>query len=190
MSIPYVANAFRGWTKKRACRVITKSVIAHRVQLTAREKTFDIMVAPLQPEVIARKPEEQRSWKWWSILTKSSNPLLSVEDQIVVDGITYVINSVDPWNEAGFRHYEATQNYTGLDPMYGVIYSAPDATGGSVPESIWYQDGASVTVAGVGDLVRTGYTFAGWSGHETGDVLTIAGAGITLVAEWEVMTTT
>jgi hypothetical protein len=116
MAIPIVSGAFRGWTKRREVRLVTKIVVNHLVELTAEIFTLDIMVQPLQPEKINRKPEEQRSWKWFSIIMKGKCPELPIDSQIWVDGIAYKIESRQPWTEAGYRRYEATQDYTGLDP--------------------------------------------------------------------------
>jgi hypothetical protein len=116
MAIPNVSGAFRGWTKRREVRLVTKSVVNHLVQSIAQIVKLDLVVQPLQPEKVRRKPEEQRAWKWFSIITKASNPELPIDSQIWVDGIAYKIESRQPWTEAGYRRYEATQDYSGLDP--------------------------------------------------------------------------
>jgi hypothetical protein len=196
MSIPYVANAFRGWTKRRLVRLITKQVVNHLLQQIALLYTFDIMVQPLQPEKVRRKPEEQRAWKWFSILTKAINPELKIDSQIVVDGIAYRIDSIQPWKEAGYRRYEATEDYTGLSPMYVLSYDANGATGGTLPtgyQPIGYQKSASVPVlANTGSLAKTGKVFSGWNTAADGSgttyqpaaLLTIATADIVLYARW------
>lgn len=198
MSIPYVAGAFRGWTKRRLVRVITKQVVNHVIQQIAYLHTFDIMVQPLQPEKVNRKPEEQRAWKWFSIVTKSSNPELSIDSQLVVDGIAYRIESRQPWKEAGYRRYEATEDYTGLSPMYAVTYDGNGATSGTVPQAIAYQTGAKPSVsANTGNLAKTGFTFTGWntaadgSGttYAPGALLTIGTADIVLYAKWMAVST-
>ena len=116
MSVPIVSGAFRGWTKRREVRIVTKTVVDHLVQSIAQIVMMDIMIQPLQPEKINRKPEEQRSWKWFSIIMKARNIELPIDSQVWVDGIAYKIESRQPWTEAGYRRYEATQDYTGLDP--------------------------------------------------------------------------
>jgi hypothetical protein len=117
MAVPNVSGAFRGWTKKRQVRLVTKIVVNHLVQSNAQILSMDLMIQPLQPEKVRRKPEEQRSWKWFSVIMKASNQELPIDSQIWVDGIAYKIESRQPWLEAGYRRYEATQDYTGLDPQ-------------------------------------------------------------------------
>ncbi len=52
---------------------------------------------------------------------------------------------------------------------YTVTYNGNGATGGSVPVSINYKKGQTVTVPGnTGSLVKTGYTFAGWNTRADG----------------------
>ncbi|MCL2353041.1 MAG: InlB B-repeat-containing protein, partial [Defluviitaleaceae bacterium] len=69
-----------------------------------------------------------------------------------------------------------------------VTYLGNSNTGGTVPGVVDTYFGADVTLAGEGDLVRTGHTFAGWREnattlHAAGDIITIAG-NVTLTAEW------
>lgn len=116
MAIPNMRGALRGWTKKQTVHVVTKTVVNHLVTQTASRITMNIMVQPLQPEKVNRKPEEQRSWKWYSIVTYSSDQVLKVDDIIVVNAIRYRIDSIQPWDEAGYRRYEATEDYTGSNP--------------------------------------------------------------------------
>jgi len=191
MAIPNVSGALRGWTKRQTVRVITKAVLNFVIQQTAIVYTFDINVQPLQPEKVNRKPEEQRAWKWFSITTKASNPILEIDSQIVVNGISYRIDSINDWSDAGFRHYEATQDYAGNDPMYSVIYNGNGSDGGTVPKTVAYQTGAQPTSA-TNTFTRTGYAFTSWNtsadGSGTtylpGTTLTIASADITLYAQW------
>jgi hypothetical protein len=54
-------------------------------------------------------------------------------------------------------------------PTYGVTYHADDRTSGTVPtDPAPYLAGATVAVAAIGDLARTGYTFSTWSTTPSG----------------------
>lgn len=192
MPIPNVSRALRGWTKPQSVRIVTKTVVNHIIQQTAEIITLDMMLQPLQPEKLRRKPEEQRSWKWYSILVKASGRELKPDDQIVVGGIAYRIDSRQAWTEAGYRRYEATEDYTGLSPMHALIYSGNGSTGGTAPATIAYQEAAEPTVA-ANTFTRTGYTFSSWntaangSGteYDPGDTITMGTADVTLYAIWE-----
>jgi uncharacterized protein (TIGR02145 family)/uncharacterized repeat protein (TIGR02543 family) len=80
------------------------------------------------------------------------------------------------------------------NPTYTVIYSGNNSTGGAVPvDGNMYEQGASVTVkANTGNLVRTGYTFAGWNTAADGSGTSYAAAGtftmgaanVILYAKW------
>lgn len=65
------------------------------------------------------------------------------------------------------------------NPTYTVTYSGNNSTGGAVPvDGNAYEQGASVTVkANTGNLVRTGYTFAGWNTAADGSGTSYAAAG-------------
>lgn len=198
MAIPYVAGALRGWTQKQTVYVVTKSVVNFIIQQTATVHIFDMMVQPLQPELVRRKPEEQRAWKWYSIVTKSVNPALKVDDLVIVGGIGYRIDSIKAWDSGGFHRYEATEEFSGSDPMYQVIYDDNGAISGDPTQTIAYQSGAAPTVSDQGTLQETNYTFQGWNtaadgsgtAYAPGDTLTIANSDITLYAQWQAVPST
>jgi uncharacterized repeat protein (TIGR02543 family) len=79
-----------------------------------------------------------------------------------------------------------------IENPYTVNYIGNENTGGSVPvDNMHYASGQSATVLGVGTLVRSGYSFAGWntaadgSGttYAAGTSITMTGT-ITLYAKW------
>ncbi|WP_281384869.1 InlB B-repeat-containing protein [Cohnella nanjingensis] len=78
---------------------------------------------------------------------------------------------------------------------YAVAYDANGSTGGIVPESSSHVYDTNVQVAGnTGQLVRTGYTFAGWNtkadgsgaSYGAGDAFAIGAEDVTLYAKWSV----
>jgi uncharacterized repeat protein (TIGR02543 family) len=81
-----------------------------------------------------------------------------------------------------------------ISPTYIVTYDDNGATGGSVPvDSTNYETGMSVIVKGnTGNLINTGYTFAGWNtkanGSGTpfteGQIFSMGTANVTLYANW------
>lgn len=193
MSIPRVSGALRGWTKKRTIKIIEKTVVNFLTVYRAEFVKADIFLAPLQPEKIRRKPEEQRAWKWFDVVIKLGGRVLKIDDQIEVGGVVYVIDSVQPWDEGGYRRYEATENYTGIDTLYAVTYNGNGADGGTEPTTYAYQKNAEPTIAANG-FIFADHTFIEWNtaadgsgaGYDPGDLITVT-ADVTLYAIWEAM---
>jgi uncharacterized repeat protein (TIGR02543 family) len=86
-----------------------------------------------------------------------------------------------------------TTLYAKWTSNYTVTYTAPDSTGGTVPiNNNRYIAGAAVTVsANSGNLIRTNYTFNGWtisggSGtvYNNPDTFSMPASNTTLVAQW------
>lgn len=74
---------------------------------------------------------------------------------------TYTLSFTMPASDVS--DLAVTLNFTET-AKHTVTYSAPDATGGSVPAGGSYYEGQNFNVAGnTGTLTRTGYTFKGWS---------------------------
>ena len=192
MSIPQVSGAFRGWTKRREVWIITKTVENFLTRQVAEIVTMDVMVSPLKPEEVRRLPEDQRAWKWFNILIKSSFRALTVDCLVKVDNIYYLIDSIQPWSEAGYRRYHATENVTGVKTMYPVTYLGNGNTGGNPPGKFAYMAGSDVVIA-ANSMTNEGSVFVEWNteddgygtGYDPGDTLVIGAAPVTLYAIWE-----
>ena len=168
MSIPNVSGALRGWLTKREVYLITKTVVNHLTVQRAEVLQIPMMLQPLQPSKLVRKPEEQRNWKWFEIVTKKSERIFKHDDKIWVDGIGFRIDSVQPWSDAGYRRYEATEDYSGVQPTLKLVYDANGADSGSVPGMFAYEPGTVVTISdNVGYLTKEGFRFAGWNTQPT-----------------------
>ena len=75
--------------------------------------------------------------------------------------------------------------------QYTIVFDANGATG-EVPATITKDYNSVVTLPDVGDLAKTGYTFAGWSLTEGGEVYeagyeyTVEDSDITVTAQWTI----
>ena len=84
-------------------------------------------------------------------------------------------------------------------PTYTITYDGNGYTGGSVPtDSTVYKENDTVTVLDKGDLVKTGYTFAGWNtaadgsgtDHAVGSTFIMGASDVTLYGKWATNTYT
>ena len=110
MAVPHLAGALRGWTTPRTVTRVTQTVVNFQTQDAITDITLDCNIQPMPAQEVARRPEDQREWKWWSIIVRYG-PLLNVDDIITVDAISYRIEKVHNWLESGFTKYEAIQDY-------------------------------------------------------------------------------
>lgn len=110
MPVPYMARTMRGWTKATTVIRITQSVVDHETTESRTEITLKANFQPMPARVVNRKPEDQRSWDWWSIIV-TEGPYLNTDEIIVKDNYEYRIESGNDWSESGFQKYEAVRNY-------------------------------------------------------------------------------
>ncbi|WP_238919049.1 InlB B-repeat-containing protein, partial [Clostridium sp. YIM B02555] len=124
---------------------------------------------------------------------------------------TWTLVSTNFIGIAGFRITPANGNMIGVDDIfiqnprlasstYNVMYNGNGNTGGTVPtDSTSYTSGTIVTAASnSGNLVKTGYTFAGWNTAANGSGTDYAAgsgtfsiaANTTLYAKWTPVPTT
>ena len=110
MAVPYLAGALRGWTGPIPVIRITQSVVNFQTVETETQITLDINKQPMPPQRVARRPEDQRGWKWWSLIVREG-PLLSIDDRVIIDSVPYRIQDVYNWSESGFTKYEVHEDY-------------------------------------------------------------------------------
>ena len=108
--VPYLATAIRGWTQKRQVELVTQTVVSH-VPTESRVTTqLDINIQPTPAQEVIRRPEDQRSWKYWTLIVREG-PVLDIDDVAVVESISYRITHVHNWSESGFQKYQAIEDY-------------------------------------------------------------------------------
>ena len=112
MPVPYVGNAIKGWTRKTNIKIVTQSVVDFKTVESTTDAKLDINFQPMPAWSVNRKPEEQRTWKWWSIIIKNASVNLNTDDIIIKpSGQRFRIQSGNDWTESGFSKYEAIEDY-------------------------------------------------------------------------------
>jgi hypothetical protein len=105
---PNVAEAFSDWTSAVQMKVVNKEAVDFEVnEQVLKVVAFDAVMQPIPPQRVDRKPEGQRIWKWWEMWADTSlAPDTVVQDQ---NGLQFRIQSVQDWSQAGYFHYELTE---------------------------------------------------------------------------------
>lgn len=112
MPVPYLAGAVKGWTRKTQVKIITQTVVDHEVVPVELDGKYNINLQPSPPATVNRKPEEQRTWKWWSIILRDKKVLLKTDDKMISpSGKVFKIQSATDWRPSGFSKYEAIEDY-------------------------------------------------------------------------------
>jgi hypothetical protein len=113
MRVPYLGNAIKGWTKPIACLVVVKTVVDHEVVETPSEITLNINYQPMPSVQVSRKPEEQRTWKWWTFIIKNPTIQLKIDDVVTIGSLTFRVQSgLSDWTTSGFSTCEAIEDFT------------------------------------------------------------------------------
>lgn len=105
---PQLDEAIFDLTEPVQFEVIAKSVDDFEAKETVKNKIiFQANLQPLPSRKLIIKPEGQRSWKWWTMYSKSNINL----DWILQDQngrLFRVMNNAD-WNRSGYYEYELTE---------------------------------------------------------------------------------
>lgn len=112
MRVPYLGGAVKGWTRKIECLLVTKTVVDHEVVETLSKVTIDINYQPMPTAQVNRKPEEQRTWRWWNLIIKNPTIMLEVDDVLTIDSLTFRVQSFSNWTTSGFSTCEAIEDFT------------------------------------------------------------------------------
>ncbi|NOU65544.1 hypothetical protein GC096_16035 [Paenibacillus sp. LMG 31461] len=124
---------------------------------------------------------------WGELLSASSSA--SFKTSALAIGM-HAITAAFPGDDAHAAS-EATTTFT-VHPRYTVVYNGNSSTGGEVPANSGSYKGIKVSISGNnGNLVKTGYTFAGWNTQEDGhgvdykaDAEGVITSDVTLYAQW------
>jgi hypothetical protein len=113
--VPNVSAALTGLTKKTVCKLVTKSFTDYEDTSTFTDVTLNLFLGPMPPQAVSKKPEGQRAWRWYRLLTKKSDYALKIDDVVVIGTHKYRIITVQPYENYGFyRRYDAVQDYDGV----------------------------------------------------------------------------
>lgn len=116
MKVPYIAGALKGWTAPLSVTFIVKTVVDHQVTETPTTATVDINYQPMPPAQVDRKPAEQRTWIWWTLIIMGQTPLLKTDDIVVVGAYNFRIQNARDWTTSGASVYEAIQDFQDPPP--------------------------------------------------------------------------
>lgn len=112
MPVPYLGGALKGWTRKTNIKVVSQVILNHEVTNTEVLILYPANFQQVPPAKVARKPEEQRTWKWWSVIIRDRSLLLKTDDIIEdASGNRYKIESASDWRTSGFTKYEAIEDF-------------------------------------------------------------------------------
>lgn len=111
MKPPYIEGALKGWTAELLVTFVMKTVVDHQVTDVTTSAVVDINYQPMPPAQVARKPEEQRTWIWWTLIIKGPAPLLKTDDMVSVNGLNFRIQNARDWRTSGASIYEAIQDF-------------------------------------------------------------------------------
>jgi len=113
MPVPYLGNALKGWVQSSNITVITQSIVNHETVEAQADFIYPANFQPMPAAKVNRKPQEQRTWIWWSIIIQDKTVLLKTDDIIQDDsGRKFRIEQANDWRESGFTKYEVVEDYT------------------------------------------------------------------------------
>jgi len=106
---PGVLESFRDWGQYLTFNKITKTIVDYQVVETPFERSFEGMLLTQTPQQLSIKPEGQRTWMWWTLVT---DELLTLDDIIKDEHNTeYRLMTKSNFAIAGFYSYEIVEQY-------------------------------------------------------------------------------
>ena len=106
---PEMMSAFSDWNRYLTFNKIEKSIVNYKVVEVTNDHEFTGILIPQTPQALAIKPEGQRTWKWWSLVTgEDMKPDDVMKDE---NGQTYRIMTKTDFAQSGFYSYEVVEGY-------------------------------------------------------------------------------
>lgn len=111
--MPQLQTVLLNWTSAVQMKVIQKKAVDFELEEdVVAVPGIEMMITPMSPQKIARKPENERTWKFWEGWST-----VRIELDAVIqdpDGLQFRVQSVHDWSQAGFFEYELVQQPYGL----------------------------------------------------------------------------
>ena len=101
MGFPKFGNEFNDWNQPGKFILITKVLQDFEVAEVGDKVSFSGIFYPMKPQQIALKPEGQRTWKWWSLISKQK---LEMDDIVEYHCIQYRVFSKADWSFTAGRY--------------------------------------------------------------------------------------
>lgn len=109
-NFPCMADGMSEWLNQMTFKLVTHTIVNFQAVETLTTIKFSGVLYPSTPETIMEKPEGQRSWKWWTLLTSYR---LNTDDVIIdKDGVQFRVSSKKNYSSAGFYEYDIQQDWT------------------------------------------------------------------------------
>jgi hypothetical protein len=108
MNFPDVSAAFMEWTETLVFYPLRKTQSdGETVETQIIPVIFAGNLQPMPERKVLLKPEGERLWKWWELLSKQYIPL----DSVVKDrqSKSYRVMDVKDWHQAGYYWYQLTE---------------------------------------------------------------------------------
>lgn len=108
MSFPDVSEALWGLTEPAQFRTVSRTPVDFEaVETQAAPQWFDAVLQPIDNQKLLIKPEGERRWKWFEMLTEKE---LNLGDTVeAYDGKTYRVMAKSDWSQGGYFRYELTE---------------------------------------------------------------------------------
>ena len=118
MPVPYLGNALKGWVKKSNITVVNQSIVDHETVESLSTSVYQANFQPMPAAKVNRKPQEQRTWKWWSVIIRDRTVLLTTDDII-----QEVFRTTGKY--LGFLDYDGTLSESYISGLISYFESLP-----------------------------------------------------------------
>ena len=115
---PQLQNVLANWTEPVQMKILSKVPVNFEVQENVLSvPVIEMMLQVMDPRKVERKPENERSLKFWDGWSETKVP----KDTRMQDpeGLEYVVSSITDWGQSGFWKYDLVQQATNLDGVIG-----------------------------------------------------------------------
>lgn len=109
MSFPDMSREHADWARTEKFTRVGKVTQDHEISEDLSDvEPFDGIFYQHTAQEISWKPEGQRQWIWWHLITSKE---LALDDLVLKDGVKYRVWQKTNWTQAGFWEYEIGESF-------------------------------------------------------------------------------
>jgi hypothetical protein len=109
MSYPAFGNEFGDWESNAHFTLVSKTIVDFELAESGDSIEFDGILQPLKSQQVNQKPEGQRIWRWWSLITEQE---LKMDDVVNFNHIDYRVFAKEDFSDITGRYvYELAEAF-------------------------------------------------------------------------------
>ena len=108
---PQVAEVFSGWESALTFKKVSDAITDFEDVKSTTNYDFVGVFVPMPTQMLIAKSDTQRTWKWWTLFTRTNYNIQVGDDIVDSNGLEFRVMKRSDWKNAGYYMFELVENF-------------------------------------------------------------------------------